>query len=97
MTKLNPVIEKTAENNRKRSHKSRANYVERITMIEVNLDGSRGMTGCLNLAHAVAGATFCPTDSIIAKTAMDWLSLPNVQGVGGTCVAPKDLLAKGYF
>ena len=49
------------------------------------------------LASPLADATFCPTGGITAETAMDWLSLPNVQCVGGTWVAPKDMLAKGDF
>ena len=49
------------------------------------------------LASPLADATFCPTGGITAETAMDWLSLPNVQCVGGTWVAPKDMLAKGNF
>ena len=49
------------------------------------------------LASPLADATFCPTGGITAETAMNWLSLPNVQCVGGTWVAPKDMLAKGDF
>ena len=49
------------------------------------------------LASPLADATFCPTGGITAKTAMDWLSLPNVQCVGGSWVAPKEMLAKGDF
>jgi len=49
------------------------------------------------LASPLADATFCPTGGITAETAMDWLSLPNVQCVGGTWVAPKDMIAKGDF
>ncbi|MDA8615040.1 keto-deoxy-phosphogluconate aldolase, partial [Alphaproteobacteria bacterium] len=49
------------------------------------------------LASPLADATFCPTGGITAETVMDWLSLPNVQCVGGTWVAPKDMIAKGDF
>ena len=49
------------------------------------------------LASPLTNAKFCPTGGITAETAIDWLSLPNVQCVGGTWVAPKDMLAKGDF
>ena len=49
------------------------------------------------LASPLADVTFCPTGGITIETAMNWLSLPNVQCVGGTWVAPKDMLAKGDF
>ena len=59
---------------------------------------SAGGPGYLKaLASPLADATFCPTGGITAETAIDWLSLPNVQCVGGTWVAPKDMLAKGDF
>jgi 2-dehydro-3-deoxyphosphogluconate aldolase/(4S)-4-hydroxy-2-oxoglutarate aldolase len=37
---------------------------------------------------------FCPTGGIRAKTAADYLTLPNVLCVGGTWIAPRDLLAE---
>ena len=49
------------------------------------------------LASPFVDAKFCPTGGITAETAIHWLSLPNVQCVGGTWVAPKDMLAKGDF
>ena len=49
------------------------------------------------LASPLADAAFCPTGGITAETAMDWLSLHNVQCVGGTWVAPKDMITKGDF
>ena len=49
------------------------------------------------LASPLVDAKFCPTGGITAETAIHWLSLPNVQCVGGTWVAPKDMLAKGDF
>lgn len=36
---------------------------------------------------------FCPTGGITAKNAADYLSLPNVGCVGGSWVAPSDLVA----
>ena len=49
------------------------------------------------LASPIADAVFCPTGGITAETAIDWLSLHNVQCVGGSWVAPKDMLSKGDF
>lgn len=49
------------------------------------------------LASPLAHAVFCPTGGITAESAMDWLSLANVHCVGGSWVAPKDMIAKGEF
>ena len=49
------------------------------------------------LASPLADATFCPTGGITAETLMDWLSLPNVKCVGGSWIAPKDMIVKGDF
>ena len=49
------------------------------------------------LASPLADVVFCPTGGITLKTAMDWLSLSNVHCIGGSWVAPKDMLAKGDF
>lgn len=49
------------------------------------------------LASPLTDAVFCPTGGITAKTAADWLALPNVICVGGSWVAPKDKLAAGDF
>ena len=57
MAELNPVVERTIETIRKRSQKTRANYLERVAMMEADPDSNRGMIGCSNLAHAAAGAT----------------------------------------
>ncbi|QFY61401.1 2-dehydro-3-deoxy-phosphogluconate aldolase [Rhizobium grahamii] len=43
----------------------------------------------------LAGTVFCPTGGISLKNAMDYLSLPNVICVGGSWVAPKELVAAG--
>ncbi|MBO9125753.1 MULTISPECIES: 2-dehydro-3-deoxy-phosphogluconate aldolase [unclassified Rhizobium] len=43
----------------------------------------------------LAGTLFCPTGGISLKNAMDYLSLPNVICVGGSWVAPKELIASG--
>ncbi|MBB3611051.1 2-dehydro-3-deoxy-phosphogluconate aldolase [Rhizobium sp. BK602] len=47
------------------------------------------------LASPLAGTLFCPTGSISLKNARDYLSLPNVVCVGGSWVAPKELVAAG--
>jgi 2-dehydro-3-deoxyphosphogluconate aldolase/(4S)-4-hydroxy-2-oxoglutarate aldolase len=47
------------------------------------------------LASPLAGIRFCPTGGISLKNAKDYLSLPNVVCVGGSWVAPKNLVAAG--
>ena len=47
------------------------------------------------LSSPLAGTLFCPTGGISLANAKDYLSLPNVICVGGSWVAPKDLVAKG--
>ncbi len=47
------------------------------------------------LSSPLAGTIFCPTGSISLKNAKDYLSLPNVICVGGSWVAPKDLITAG--
>lgn len=47
------------------------------------------------LASPLADVKFCPTGGISAKNARDYLSLPNVICVGGSWVAPDDLVAAG--
>lgn len=47
------------------------------------------------LSSPLAGTLFCPTGSISLKNARDYLSLPNVVCVGGSWVAPKELVAAG--
>ncbi|THF48654.1 2-dehydro-3-deoxy-phosphogluconate aldolase [Allorhizobium terrae] len=48
-----------------------------------------------SLSSPLAGTLFCPTGGISLKNAMDYLNLPNVVCVGGSWVAPKDLVAAG--
>jgi 2-dehydro-3-deoxyphosphogluconate aldolase/(4S)-4-hydroxy-2-oxoglutarate aldolase len=43
----------------------------------------------------LAGTLFCPTGGISLKNAKDYLSLPNVICVGGSWVAPKELITAG--
>ena len=40
---------------------------------------------------------FCPTGDIGAALAADYLALPNVTAVGGSWMAPKDLVDQGRF
>ncbi len=47
------------------------------------------------LSSPLAGTLFCPTGSISLKNARDYLSLPNVVCVGGSWVAPKELVKSG--
>ena len=72
-----------------------ANGITAMKFFPANTAGGPGYLKAL--ASPLADATFCPTGGITIETAMDWLSLPNVQCVGGTWVTPKDMLAKGDF
>lgn len=47
------------------------------------------------LSSPLAGIQFCPTGGISTKNAMDYLSLPNVVCVGGSWVAPKEMVSAG--
>jgi 2-dehydro-3-deoxyphosphogluconate aldolase/(4S)-4-hydroxy-2-oxoglutarate aldolase len=47
------------------------------------------------LSSPLAGTLFCPTGGISLKNAMDYLSLPNVVCVGGSWLAPKELVNAG--
>ena len=48
-----------------------------------------------SLSSPLAGTVFCPTGGISPNNARDYLSLPNVVCVGGSWVAPKDLVEAG--
>lgn len=48
-----------------------------------------------SLASPLAGMLFCPTGGVSEKNARDYLSLPNVVCVGGSWVAPKELVEAG--
>ncbi|MDR6433759.1 2-dehydro-3-deoxy-phosphogluconate aldolase [Brucella pseudogrignonensis] len=47
------------------------------------------------LSSPLAGLTFCPTGGVSLANAKTYLSLPNVVCVGGSWVAPKELLEAG--
>ena len=49
------------------------------------------------LSSPLAGTVFCPTGGISLKNAHDYLSLPNVICVGGSWVAPKELVSAGNW
>ena len=49
------------------------------------------------LASPLAGIKFCPTGGIGPKNAADYLGLPNVLCVGGSWVAPDDLVRAGRW
>ncbi len=55
--------------------------------------------GGLGMLKALAGPfadiRFCPTGGVDAKSAADFLALPNVGCVGGSWIAPKVLVDKG--
>ena len=57
MAELNPVVEKTIETIRKRSQKTRSNYLKRVALMEADPDSNHGMIGCSNLAPVAARAT----------------------------------------
>lgn len=47
------------------------------------------------ISSPIADMSFCPTGGISLKNAGDYLSLPNVVCVGGSWVAPKELVVAG--
>ncbi|THD74813.1 bifunctional 4-hydroxy-2-oxoglutarate aldolase/2-dehydro-3-deoxy-phosphogluconate aldolase [Thalassobius vesicularis] len=56
-----------------------------------------GAKALKSLAGPLPQILFCPTGGISAKNAPDYLSLPNVRCVGGSWVAPADLVANGEW
>jgi 2-dehydro-3-deoxyphosphogluconate aldolase / (4S)-4-hydroxy-2-oxoglutarate aldolase len=50
-----------------------------------------------SLASPFGGIKFCPTGGVTARNADDYLSLPNVICVGGSWVAPDDLVKAGQW
>ena len=50
-----------------------------------------------SLAGLLPDLAFCPTGGITPDTAPDWLALPNIVCVGGSWVAPADLITKADF
>ncbi|MBO6538063.1 MAG: 2-dehydro-3-deoxy-phosphogluconate aldolase [Rhizobiaceae bacterium] len=50
-----------------------------------------------SISSPLASISFCPTGGITPANAPDYLSLPNVVCIGGSWVAPDDLIAKGAW
>lgn len=78
---------------------------EMMTALEAGLDFLKffpaeqaGGTAFLKaLASPFADIRFCPTGGVSAKNAADYLSLTNVICVGGSWVAPDDLVKAGQW
>lgn len=49
------------------------------------------------LSSPLAGTFFCPTGGISLNNAMNYLKLPNVLCIGGSWVAPKELVNEGKW
>ena len=56
-----------------------------------------GATFLKSLASPLAGTTFCPTGGVSAANARSYLGLPNVVCVGGSWVAPEELVKSGKW
>jgi 2-dehydro-3-deoxyphosphogluconate aldolase/(4S)-4-hydroxy-2-oxoglutarate aldolase len=56
-----------------------------------------GVSALKGIGGPLPQARFCPTGGIDAKNAADFLRLSNVLCVGGSWVAPSDLMAKGQW
>ncbi|TPW30693.1 2-dehydro-3-deoxy-phosphogluconate aldolase [Pararhizobium mangrovi] len=69
---------------------------EGYTMLKFFPAEQAGGAGYLKaLSSPLAGVRFCPTGGVSAANAPDYLALPNVVCVGGSWVAPKNLVASG--
>jgi 2-dehydro-3-deoxyphosphogluconate aldolase/(4S)-4-hydroxy-2-oxoglutarate aldolase len=58
---------------------------------------SGGIASLKAFASPLADVKFCPTGGITARNAADYLSLSNVVCVGGSWVAPDDLIKAGRW
>ena len=58
-------------------------------------EASGGAKYLKNFASVYQGIRFCPTGGVSLSNMGDYLSLPNVDVVGGSWVAPKDAIAAG--
>jgi 2-dehydro-3-deoxyphosphogluconate aldolase/(4S)-4-hydroxy-2-oxoglutarate aldolase len=56
-----------------------------------------GTTFLRSLASPLAAARFCPTGGISALNAEEYLAVPNVVCVGGSWVAPDDMVREGKW
>jgi 2-dehydro-3-deoxyphosphogluconate aldolase/(4S)-4-hydroxy-2-oxoglutarate aldolase len=60
-------------------------------------EASGGVNYLKSLAGPLPDFLVCPTGGIKADTADDYLACPNVVCVGGSWIAPGDLLAQGDY
>ena len=60
-------------------------------------EASGGLPTLKALSAPFADVRFVPTGGITALTLRDYLRVPSVAAVGGTWIAPRDLLAAGDF
>jgi 2-dehydro-3-deoxyphosphogluconate aldolase/(4S)-4-hydroxy-2-oxoglutarate aldolase len=58
-------------------------------------EANGGVPALKAIGAPIPQVSFCPTGGISLKNAPDYLALPNTLCVGGSWVAPKDLMAKG--
>ena len=56
-----------------------------------------GTTFLRSLASPLAGARFCPTGGVSALNAEEYLAVPNVVCVGGSWVAPDEMIREGKW
>jgi 2-dehydro-3-deoxyphosphogluconate aldolase/(4S)-4-hydroxy-2-oxoglutarate aldolase len=56
-----------------------------------------GVEGLKALAGPFPHARFCPTGGVSAANAASYLALPNVTCVGGSWLAPREMIAAGDF
>ena len=79
-----------------------ATATEAMTLLEAGYDhqkffpaeASGGAKALGSFASPLPQITFCPTGGVSLENAKDYLSLTNVKCVGGSWVAPKDLVAQ---
>jgi 2-dehydro-3-deoxyphosphogluconate aldolase / (4S)-4-hydroxy-2-oxoglutarate aldolase len=58
---------------------------------------SGGAAALKSFGGPLPDALFCPTGGVTPELAPTYLALPNVVAVGGTWIAPRDLIAAGDF
>lgn len=76
---------------------------EMMTALDVGLDFLKffpaeqagGAAFLKSLSSPLAGIKFCPTGGVSVKNANDYLGLPNVVCVGGSWVAPDNMVKSG--
>ena len=60
-------------------------------------EAAGGVAALRALAGPLPGIAFCPTGGVSARNAASYLALPNVACVGGSWIAPVDLIAAGDY